>query len=70
MYIWTAAWIHDYVTNVQMSHKGAFLEKDKVGVGLLFSYPEVVFGAASNGMHVCLLDCGVFHLPNQVNYVE
>lgn len=50
--------------------KGAFSEKDEIGVGLLFLYPEVVFAAANNGMHVCLLDCCVFYLPNQVKYME
>lgn len=45
---------------VQIRHKGNFSEKDKIGVGPLFLYPEVVFTAASNGMHVCLLDCGAF----------
>lgn len=57
VYLNLCALIHDYVTTLQMSHKGAFSEKDKIVVGLLFLYPELVFVAANNGMHVCLLDC-------------
>lgn len=53
-----------------MSHKGAFSEKDKIGVGLLFLHPGIDFAAANNGTHVCLLDCGVFHLPTQVNHTD
>lgn len=28
-------------TTVQMTHKGVFSEKDRIGVGLLFLYPEL-----------------------------
>lgn len=55
-------------TTVQMTHKGVFSEKDKIGVGLLFLYPELqqIMKCTSICWSAALQNCLTTLIPRNV----